>query len=66
MSGFGKEESKVKANLVIYKEELDKVIKDYKKIKKYMKSSLYAVKNMDGTEKLVSNLIKESEDNPLG
>ena len=30
--------------------------------KKYMKSNLFAVKTMDGTEKYVSKLLKEAED----
>ena len=41
------------------------VLKQYKKIKKYQKSSLYAIKSMDGTEDIVSSLIKEAEENPL-
>ena len=45
--------------------EGDKLLKHYKKIKKYMKSSLYEVKKIDGTEKVVSELLKEYEDNPL-
>jgi len=45
--------------------EVDKLLKQYKKIKKYMKSSLYKVKKIDGTEKVVSELLKEYEDNPL-
>jgi hypothetical protein len=45
--------------------EVDKLLKEYKKIKKYMKSPLYEVKKIDGTEKVVSKLLKEYEDNPL-
>ena len=41
-------------------EEYKKVLKKYKKIKKYMKSSLFAVKTMDETETLVSGLLKEA------
>ena len=54
---FGSE-GKVNINV----EEYKKVMKKYKKIKKYMKSSIFAVKTMDDTEKLVSNLLKESEE----
>ena len=36
------------------KQEFDKVMKKYKKIKKYMKSNLFQIKMMDGTEKLVT------------
>jgi hypothetical protein len=52
-------------NVVIYKDEVQDLIKKYKKIKKYMKSSLYEIKNMDGTETLVSDLIKEYEEDPV-
>ena len=45
--------------------EVDKLLKEYKKIKKYMRSPLYQVKKIDGTEKVVSELLKEYEDNPL-
>ena len=45
--------------------DLNKLLKKYKKIKKYQKSSLFAIKTMDGTEKIVSSLLKEAEDNPL-
>lgn len=43
-------------------EEYKKVLKKYKKIKKYMKSSIFAVKTMDETETLVSGLLKEAGD----
>jgi hypothetical protein len=54
-----------KAGVLIDDNELDKLMKKYKNIKKYMKSPLYQVKVMDGTEKLVSNLIKENEQDPI-
>ncbi len=47
------------------KSDIDRLIKKYKKIKKYQKSSLFAVKTMDGTENIISEMIKEVEDNPL-
>tara|TARA_A100001035_G_C27735424_1_gene478821 strand:- start:180 stop:428 length:249 start_codon:yes stop_codon:yes gene_type:complete len=43
-------------------EEYKKLIKKYKKTKKYMKSNLFAVKTMDGTEKYVSQLMKEADE----
>lgn len=49
----------------IPKSDIDRLLKKYKKIKKYQKSSLYAIKTMDGTEEIVSSLIKEAEENPL-
>jgi hypothetical protein len=54
-----------KPNVVIYKDEVQDLIKKYKKIKKYMKSSLFKIKTMDGNETLVSNLIKEYEEDPV-
>ena len=54
-----------KLKVEINSTEVDKLLKQYKKIKKYMKSSLYEVKKIDGTEKDVSELLKEYEDNPL-
>lgn len=47
------------------KSDLTRLLKRYKKLKKYQKSSLFAVKTMDGTENVISKMIKEVEDNPL-
>jgi hypothetical protein len=58
--GFSEE----KIEVAIYKEEVKKLLKQYKKIKKYQRSSIFEVKNMDGTETYVSELIKEVEENP--
>ena len=46
----------------IPKEQVKKLLKSYKKIKKYQKSSLYAVKTMDGTEDIVSKMIEEAKE----
>lgn len=53
------------ANITINIDEIDVIIKKYKKIKKYQKSNLYAIHTMDGTEKIVSKLIQEATENPL-
>jgi len=45
--------------------DINRLLKKYKKLKKYQKSSLFAVKTMDGTENIISKMIRESEDNPL-
>jgi hypothetical protein len=64
--GQGKENRIGKdAKITIDLDNIDIVLKQYKKIKKYQKSSLYTVKMMDGTENIVSRLIKEAEENPL-
>ena len=47
------------------KSDIDRLLKRYKKLKKYQKSQLFAVKTMDGTENIISEMIKEVEDNPL-
>jgi len=64
MSGFG-EKQKINLEVQINQEEVNKLIKDYKKIKKYMKSSLYTIKSMDGTEDIVSELLKEYQKNSI-
>ena len=46
-------------NVKVSNEEIDKIVKKYKKIQKYRKSSLFAVQNMDNTEKIVSEMIAE-------
>jgi hypothetical protein len=43
-------------------EGVQELVKKYKKIKKYQKSSLFAVKTIDGTEDLVSKMIEEATD----
>jgi hypothetical protein len=55
---------KGKAKVTLYTDEVNNLIKKYKKIKKYMRSPLYQVKTMDGTEEVVSELLKEYEENP--
>jgi effector-binding domain-containing protein len=45
--------------VIIYKEEVENIIRKYKKIKKYMKSTYYDLLNMEGTEKIVNNILKE-------
>ena len=56
---------KVEFDLPIKNDEVQKLLKKYKKIKKYMKSPLFTVRTMDGTEELVSSLLKEAEQNPI-
>ena len=45
--------------------ELDKLIKKYKKLNKYRKSNFFELKTLDGSEKVISKMIKELEDNPI-
>jgi phosphoribosyl-ATP pyrophosphohydrolase len=41
-------------------DQIQQLVRKYKKIKKYQKSSLFAVKTMDGTENIVSKMIEEA------
>ena len=59
----GFQDNKLKVGFKISTDEVQKLLKQYKKVKKYMKSPLFAVKTMDGTEKYVSELLKEAEEN---
>ena len=43
-------------------DEVQTLVKKYKKIKKYQKSSIFAVKTMDGTEEIVSKMIDEARE----
>ena len=51
------EEGKIQMN----PEEYKKLLRKYKKTKKYMKSNLFQIKMMDGTEEFVTELLKEAE-----
>jgi len=61
----GFKQDKIPLELKIYSDEVDKLLKKYKSAKKYMKSPLYQIKKLDGTETFITNLIKEAEENPL-
>ena len=54
-----------KAKITIDQREVDKLMKEYKGIKKYMRSALFEVKKLDGTETYISSLIEEAKDNPI-
>jgi len=55
--GFDENELGITVNA----DEVKKLLKKYKKIKKYMKSSLYTIKTIDGNEKVVKNLLSDME-----
>jgi hypothetical protein len=55
--GFSEE----KIEVAINKDEVKNLLKKYKKIKKYMRSPLFAVKTIDGTESIVSDLLKDTD-----
>ena len=43
-------------------DDIQDLLKKYKKIKKYQKSNLFAIKTMDGTEEIVSKMIEEARE----
>ena len=47
------------------REDIDKLLKKYKGLKKYQKSNLFAIKTIDGTEDVISKMVKEVEDDPI-
>ena len=51
-------------NIQMNLDQIKEVKKQYKKIKRYMRSSIYTVAMMDGREQIVSRLLKDQEDNP--
>ena len=46
-------------NVKVSNEEIDKIVKKYKKIQKYRKSSLFAVQSMDETEEMISKMVDQ-------
>ena len=46
-------------NVKVSNEEIDKIVKKYKKIQKYRKSSLFAVQSMDETENMIKKMVEE-------
>ena len=57
MSGFSKNE---KANVELNMDAINQLTKEYKKIKKYMKSPIFQIKMMDGTETKVKKLLEDN------
>jgi uncharacterized Ntn-hydrolase superfamily protein len=67
LSSSGEEKEKVISgdlNIDMNLDAIKEVKKQYKKIKRYMRSSIYTVAMMDGREQIVSRLLKDQEDNP--
>lgn len=59
-----KEQNPNELNVTMNLDALKGVKKKYKEIKKYMKSSIFAIKVMDGNEKIVSKLLKDLQEDP--
>lgn len=54
-----KEDNSLNYNINL--DELRSVKKEYKRLRKYMKSNLFQIKTMDSTEKTISNLLKNNK-----
>lgn len=59
----GFNDGKVKVTVDV--DEIDIILKKYKKLNKYKKSALFAVKTIDGTESIITSLIKEAQEDPV-
>ena len=46
-------------------DQVQELLKKYKKIKKYQKSNIFQIKSMDGTEDIVSKMIEEANETGL-
>ena len=58
-SGLGFANQGSQLNVQVSKAEIDKIVKKYKKIQKYRKSSLFAVQSMDETEEMISKMVDQ-------
>ncbi len=57
--GFSNSSKDKKLLLYIKNQEVNKIIKQYKKLKKYQKSSIYEVEKLSGQETKIDKLINE-------
>ena len=63
--GFGGDEKK-KEGVKINYEEVNKITKEYKELKKYMKTNLYQIQTLSGQETKISKLLKDYGAEPDG
>ena len=57
--GFADSASDKKFRLYIKNREVNKLIKEYKKLKKYQKSSIFEIEKLSGQETKIDKLINE-------
>jgi len=57
--GFAKPENEKEFRLYIKKREVNKLIKEYKKLKKYQKSSIFEIEKLSGQETKIDKLIND-------
>jgi hypothetical protein len=57
--GFSKTEDDTQLKIYIKNREVDKLIKQYKKLKKYQKSSIFEIEKLSGRETKIDKLINK-------
>jgi len=57
--GFASSNEEKEVRLKIKNSEINKIIKDYKKLKKYQKSSMFEIAKLSGRKTKVDNLIDQ-------
>jgi len=57
--GFSKTEDDTQLKVYIKNREVDKLIKQYKKLKKYQKSSIFEIEKLSGRETKIDKLINK-------
>ena len=57
--GFIDEKKDKELKLYVRNREVDKLIKEYKKLKKYQKSSVFEIEKLSGKETKIDKLINE-------
>jgi hypothetical protein len=57
--GFVNEKKDKQLRLYIRNREVDKLIKEYKKLKKYQKSSIFEIEKLSGKDTKIDKLINE-------
>jgi len=58
----GFNDSKFDVQFELPTNQVNRLLKEYKKIKKYQKSNLFTIKTIDGTENVVSKMIDEAKE----
>jgi DNA mismatch repair ATPase MutS len=57
--GFINEKKDKEVKLYVRNREVDKLIKEYKKLKKYQKSSIFEIEKLSGKETKIDKLINQ-------
>lgn len=43
-------------------DQVQELLKKYKKVKKYQRSNLFTIKTLDGTEEIISKMVEEAKE----